>query len=238
MCPFSFWREITPLFHRTAENMSMIFLEGIPATFSSDHRKYVHDLSWREIPPLFHRTPENHVHDFFGGKPPIVALKQPSFKSSLQVAWTFFYSYDKTKMIKNMTLQEVPQEVLNEYQQYANKDLRFRDMSRKAYNSRRHRFIKFGLLSPRPRHDALLKASLDKNEFLSRQRRYLKEWRRKHPAKLSDAEIAQRRVYAREWRERHPGYQKTYTDTRRKKESTTCQHCQASLESSTSNLGL
>jgi hypothetical protein len=64
----------------------------------------------------------------------------------------------------------------------------------------------------------------------------MKEWRKTHSAKLNDAEIAQRREYLREWRKRHPDYQKKNADTRRKNESTTCQHCQASLESSTSNL--
>jgi hypothetical protein len=128
-----------------------------------------------------------------------------------------------------MTLQEIPPEVLTEYQQYTKKELRFSDMPRKDYNSRRHRFIKFGLMSPRPRHDAVLKSSLDKNEFLCRQRRYLKEWRKKHPAKLNDAEIAQRRAYMKEWRNKHPDYQKEIYRHKKEKKAT-CQHCQAGLD--------
>jgi hypothetical protein len=132
-------------------------------------------------------------------------------------------------------MKEAPPEVLEEYGQYKDKVLRCSNMSTKEYHAMRHRFIKFGLHSPQPRKDAILKSSLDKEEFLARQRSYLKTWRKGHPGypnkdKVLDKDgfLARQREYMREWRDKHPDYNKR--KDKRTPETGICLHCRASLD--------
>ena len=120
--------------------------------------------------------------------------------------------------------------MLEEYREYKDKVRKCSNMSKKEYHAMRHRFIKFGLHSPQQRKDAILKSSLDREEFLARQRSYLKTWRKRHPgsqnkAKISDRDgfLARQREYMREWRKRHPDYNKH--KHKRTWETGICPHC-------------
>jgi hypothetical protein len=125
---------------------------------------------------------------------------------------------------------QVPQDVLDDYQKYLNKELRFTSTPKGVYHAHKHRFIKYGLVTPRPRRDAVLKRSLEKPEFQERQRKYLKEWRARHPGYPNRSETEKK-----EHRARQSAYHKVWRakqkEIKRQMEEAvkTCVHCQSVL---------
>jgi len=78
-------------------------------------------------------------------------------------------------------MSSVPVKVQKEFELYRQKTIGYRTVTRKAYDAMMNRFIKYGLYVRTPRGDALLKKNLPKEEYLKRQRAYMKKWRSKNP---------------------------------------------------------